>query len=59
MEAVHGAVLTITNNLCFKTYIKHFQLKIDIFAVIKIRSLLHRRIIVIMHVHSNVYIYSF
>ena len=36
--------------------IEHFQLKFDIFTVIKICSILHRRVIVNVHVHSNVYI---
>ena len=39
-----------------ETNIEHFQLKIEIFTVIKIRSILHRHVIVIMYVHSNVYI---
>ena len=61
MEAVHEAVLTSTQRTIYvlskyKTNIEHFQLKIDIFALFKIRSILHRRVIVIVHLHSNVYI---
>ena len=41
-----------THNLCFKQILdKHFQLKIYIFAVIINSLILHRRLIVIMHVH--------
>ena len=43
----------------YKTNIEHFQLKIDIFTVIQSRSILPRRVIVIMHVHSNEYIVAF
>ena len=35
----------------YKTEIEHFQQKKYISAVIKIRSILHGRVIVIMHVH--------
>ena len=50
-------VPTIYDLSKYKTEIEHFQLKNYISAVIKIRSILHGRVIVIMHIHIAMCIY--